>query len=260
MLDDSTLTTEDPEQGKEGDTPAASGALEPTENVPHDYGWRRGDAVLDVNPEGVVDKPHTTGMPSEPTRTTGTLQLNVGTALLTCPHDSPACQANAGVTLAVALLQRPVPWFSWGGSLEAQQYGQTWRIENERWSLERRVVSARLLAQVHIAGLGRVDPYVGIGLGGGAVHEKVRSRASDESATWLGTPLYSARAGMTYRIADGIELGALVDWANLRVNTGESCPWAIGGICSSNNWTAFSPQNALWNAAATVSFAFGQRL
>jgi hypothetical protein len=235
---------------------------EPTEAAaaPIDYGWRRGDTVRAVDPNVVIDQPHTAGMPVASIQTSTELQLSLGAALFTCPLRAVDCHTEAGLVGALALLQRPVPWFGWGGSIEAQQISQTWNLGREVWSLEQRVFSTRLLAQVYIPRLGNVGPYIGIGLGTGVIRDSFQERESAETARWLASPLYSARAGLSVRLSNRIELGALVDWTNIQVNTGASCPWIVGGVCSSNNWSAFSPESALWNAAATVSFAFGEEL
>lgn len=245
-----------------GGDAAAEGGVAPTklEPSPLDYGWRRGNGVIAANPSALVEQPRTTGMPAEPLKTSAELQLDLGVAMLTCPVSSKECRLQLGAVAAVLLLKRPVPWFSWGGSIEAQQFGQTWNLAGEVWTLEQRAFSGRLLANVHLPDLANVDPYVGISLGGGAVHDVVRQADAAEKSSWRSSPLYGARAGLAFQVSQHVKVGALVDWTSIQVTTGESCPWTVGGVCSSNNWNAFSPSNALWNASATVSFAFGEEL
>lgn len=225
-----------------------------------DYDWRRGDGVLLPNPGVAIAQPRTRGMPTTVARTSAQLQLSAGTALFTCPDQTPECQLEPGIAAELAVLLRPVPWFSWGGALGAQQFSRTWNFPERMWVMEQRVLSGKLLARVHVPDLGVVDPYVAVSLGGAAIYDSVSESQAPKTTSWLGSPAYGARAGLNIRVSDRVELGALVDWTNIQQNTGEHCPWVVGGVCSSNSWTAFSPSNALWNAAATVSFAFGEEL
>lgn len=239
---------------------ASAGARPVDAAAPPDYTWRRGDAVIPTSPGPIIEAPKTDGMGAATVQTATAVQLSVGTAVFTCPVQSPACRVEPGIVTTVALLQRPETWFSWGGSIEAQRFGQTWNVDSASLTLRQTAFSARVLAQVHIPTQSDIDSYVGISLGGGAIHDSARAGDGPETARWVGSPLYGARAGLTFRVSDRIQLGVLVDWTNIQVNTGESCPWVAYGVCGTNNWSAFSPSNALWNATATVSFAFGEEL
>lgn len=222
--------------------------------------WRRGDEVRSPNPGDIVDQPPATGMLPTAGRRTTELQTNLGAALLTCPQQADGCSAEPGVVASVAWFQRPVGWFSWGLGLDAQQFAQTWTFSDEVWSLSQRAFSGRLLARVHMNHFGVIDPYVGISLGGAAIHDSYQTNATTKKTQWVGSPLYGARVGVTAQVSERLRIGGLVDWTNIQANTGERCPWVVGGVCSANNWSAFSPANALWNVAVTVSFAFGEEL
>ncbi len=225
-----------------------------------DYRWRRGDEVVLPNPGDIVEQPLATGMPPAGTRRATELQANLGVAWLTCPLQAGGCSAEAGILASVAWFQRPVGWFSWGLGLDAQQFSQTWTISEEVWSLSQQAFSGRLLARVHMNHFGGIDPYIGISLGGAAIHDRYQNDGETSTPRWVGSPLYGARAGIVVQVGERVRVGGLIDWTNIQANTGESCPWVVGGVCSANNWSAFSPANALWNVAVTVSFAFGEEL
>lgn len=116
------------------------------------------------------------------------------------------------------------------------------------------------MGRVHVTGLEAVDPYLGLGLGAGAFETNVQGPETFEQTEWVGSPLYGARAGVTIEVTERWNLGAAIDWASIQANTGQTCPWVVGGVCSSNNWHAFSPSNAVWRLAGTLSFAFGEEL
>ncbi len=242
-----------PQATESSDDPGAT----PT---PPDYRWRRGDEVVLPNPGDVVDQPLAIGMPTAGTRRATELQVSLGAAMLTCPVQAGGCSAEPGILAAGAWFQRPVGWFSWGLGLDAQQFSQTWTSSQEVWSLSERAFSGRLVARVHMNHFGVIDPYIGISLGGAAIHDRYQNDAATTTTRWLGSPLYGARAGVTVQVGEHVRVGGLIDWTNIQANTGESCPWLVGGVCSANNWSAFSPANALWNVALTVSFAFGEEL
>lgn len=211
------------------------------------------------NPDEVVTRPRAAGMPRTVSPYAAELQTHLGAAVFTCPPDTPACSTGLGGAAAVAWFQRPVAWFSWGLGADAQQFSQVWEFE-ETWSLRQRTLAGRLLARVHMAGFSGIDPYIGISLGGAAIHDSYSSETTRETSEWLASPLYGARAGITVQVSTRMNVGGLLEWTNLQANTRQTCPWTLGGVCSGNNWSAFSPSNALWNVGVTLGFAFGEEL
>lgn len=223
--------------------------------------WHRGDPVRAPAPDAIVHRPATIGMPVTTGPSNAELGFSVGRGWLSCPISSKDCEGRLGWSGNIALFHRPLAWFSWGASLEAQTLSQQWRASDVDWQLDQRLWSGRLLARVHAASSSAFDPYVAVSLGGGVLETQARaSNGEHTSPGWLGSPLYGARAGFNLRVGSGVGLGTFADWTSVQVNSGETCPWLAGGICSSQNWNAFPPAGATWTAAATVSFAFGDEL
>jgi hypothetical protein len=251
-----------------GAKPAAATSDAPTEPVLGEGptlqeadvdGWRLGDPVRLPNPDDVITEPPATGMPRTVSPYGAELQTQLGAAMYTCPPNTQSCSAGLGGAAAVAWVQRPVTWFSWGASADVHQFSQEWALD-ETWSLHQRTIAGRLLARVHMGGRSGIDPYIGISFGGAAIHDSYRSESTRETSQWLASPLYGARAGITFPVSHRLSVGGMVEWTNLQANTRETCPWTLGGVCSSNNWSAFSPSNALWNVGVTLGFAFGEEL
>lgn len=223
--------------------------------------WRRGDPVLVADPPPLVTPPKTTGMPLAVIRTDVELTLGVGQTLHGCGTSARDCTSRLGWSGNIALFHRPLAWFSWGASLDTQSLSQRWRAGELEWRHDQQLWSGRLLARVHSPERSAFDPYVAVSLGGAAL--ATRARASNgESSTpaWLGSPLYGARVGFNVHVGTRLSLGAFGDWTSVQTNTGETCPWKVGGVCSSQNWSAFPPAGAIWNVVASASFAFGREL
>lgn len=240
--------------GSEGEADAESPLAAQT------YAWKRGDNVRQANAADIVDAPSATGIPLEMNVRSAELQVSLGTTLLSCPPNTSSCDTEFGSVAGLAWYHRPATWFSWGLGMDAQQFSQSWTTQEAVWSLRQRAFSGRVNARVHVTGFERIDPYVGISLGGAALRDSYQTQSSPTTTQWFGSPLYGARAGVSVHATDDVHFGGFVDWTNIQSTTGERCPWVVGGVCSSNNWSAFPPSNALWNVGVTVSFAFGDEL
>lgn len=224
------------------------------------YQWKRGDEVRRANDADIVDSPPASGMPSVMNLRSAEVQVFLGATLLGCPSNTPNCEAELGSVAGVAWYQRPTTWFSWGLGVDAQQFSQRWTITEAAWSVRQRALAGRIFARVHVTGFDGVDPYIGVSLGGAGLRDSYQTQGSPATTQWIGSPLYGARAGLTVHATEDVHFGGFLDWTNIQRTSGESCPWVVGGVCSSNNWSAFPPSNALWNVGLTVSFAFGDEL
>lgn len=223
--------------------------------------WHRGDPVLVPDAGPLVPHPKSKGMPVSSEPSNFELGLSAGQTWLGCPSSSSNCEGQLGWSGNIALFHRPLPWFSWGASLESQTLGQQWRESDVEWQLAQRLLSGRLLARVHATSQTAFDPYVAVSLGGAALETHARASSGEHtSPEWIGSPLYGVRVGFNFRVSSSVGFGAFADWTSMQVNSGETCPWLVGGVCSSQNWSAFPPAGAIWNVAATVSFAFGDEL
>jgi hypothetical protein len=225
----------------------------------------------EVEPGYVVDQPKPSGMPLDQVRHNASAGIAAGTAALMCPNQAAECETHPGVFIALTLLHRPETWFAWGSLLEGFSTGQSWRQSDNTLSLTHNAATGRVLAQLHPFSNHHVDTYFGIGLGvGGLVsraqvnersntEDSAQSHAvSDTQTTW--SPFYAARLGVDLQLIGRFKLGVVADWSNFQALSGENCPWKAFGMCSSNGWGAFPPDNAVWKLGAALSFAFGQEL
>jgi hypothetical protein len=138
-------------------------------------------------------------------------------------NDARCDGLGAGVGFGISALWRVTPYFALGGTLGASRFAFSPRSSTELRDSSASGVFYGLLGRVYFADHGPVEPYVELGLGGGA--DRTSAREADDmkySETALGGALRVGGA-IEFYLGRHLRLGPALDWTRFRVSHVERC-------------------------------------
>ncbi len=231
--------------------------------APVDAPWYGYDPAPGLPPPGSVPPPRPSSGP-EFWRRAVELFPHAGLVAPLCQTGSQGndrCDGlRAGAQAGAAVLWRVLPYFAWGGALDVTmfRYQPPAHLGLHRTSAA--AVFFGLLGRGYAATEGPVDPYVEIGLGGGALGRGFRDRdGHDYDETGAG-PALRLGAGADLYVGQRIRLGPALGWTALLVDKIRRCRASGSGNCVDVSMHDQGYLNGYVSLTLRVTFLVGEEL
>jgi hypothetical protein len=167
---------------------------------------------------------------------------------------------QAGAEVGAAVLWRVSPYFAWGGALGVTGFRYQPPARLGLHDASAAAVFVGLLGRGYGAAEGPVDPYVEIGLGGGALGRGFRDRdghAYDETGAG---PALRLGAGADVYVGPRIRLGPALDWTALLVDKIRRCRASGSGDCMDVSMHDQGYLSGYVSLSIKVTFLVGEEL
>jgi hypothetical protein len=239
--------------------PAKTATAEP----PIDARWYGYDPAPGLPPPGSVPPPRPRPGPEHGRRAVE-LFPEAGLVAPLCHHGSQGndrCDGvQSGATVGASALWRVSPYFAWGGAIDVTgfRYQPPPRLGLRGASAA--AVFVGLLGRGYVARDGPVDPYVELGLGGGALGRGFRDRDGlgyDETGAG---PALRLGAGADFYVGPRIRLGPALDWTALLVDKIRRCRSSGSGNCVDVSMHDQGYLNGYVSLTFRVTFLLGEEL
>jgi hypothetical protein len=167
---------------------------------------------------------------------------------------------QAGGEVGAAILWRVSAYFGWGGTLDVTGFRYAPPPRLGLRSASAAAVFVGLLGRAYFGAEGPVEPYIELGLGGGALGRGFRDRdghAYDETGAG---PALRLGAGAEFYVGPRVRLGPVLDWTALLVDKIRRCRASGSGECVDVSKHDQGYLSGLVSLTMRVTFLFGEEL
>lgn len=238
----------------------------PAEPEPAPYAPYQGEGIPDPGPTSSAVTPAPLAEEPEFARRSVELVVDLGLGLAHCAEgdgsDARCSGVGGGLSLGLTALWRVTPMFAWGGTFEVAGFRN--EPEDPQYTNARAgAVFIGLAGRVYFADEGAFEPFVELGLGGGALGTRQDEPTTNGRAGYEETgagPALRAGIGFDFHLTRTLRLGPALSLTRVFVDKIRRCKATGIGECQDVSTDLGGHLDSYVQVLGNLTFQFGSEL